>query len=247
MISEKEKKEIKKNLNRSTSAIFILGQGLDPQKGLFHSNYLVKKLYGSNQGEVKRAWENLLSAHENPCHVPFIEGFTNYVELTAPVKLSRFVVLNTSISVHLEQASKNCEVINLNGLLHKGICSKTGVIKKVTSIKDMASLLPTFIPEKENYSSLYDSVCRLEKFVEQLGVRSVFFIGTSGSCPITESIFNRCLVRTLNKDPIYKVVVNKDKTYMDEEADLVIRCDAFRFLTLMEDIYPDAKEYFIYG
>lgn len=244
MLNHIELNEIKKHLNRGGSAIFVIGQGIDFNPTLSWDNPTIKKLYSSDPAVVNDAWRQTLALNPNSKPIPFIGGFTQYVAETAMVKLSRFRVLNTSISGEVGECADNTVVINLNGLLHKCVSKNTGVIEDAAIETITEAHLPAFIPMKDNYEPFYDAVAELEEFVAQQDVRSVFFIGTSGKCPIVESIFNRSLVRTTLKDPIFKCVVNTEETYMDEEADLVIRQDAGEFLEYFASTYSDRENYF---
>jgi hypothetical protein len=244
MLNNNKLQEIKRNLNRGTSAIFVIGQGAHPKEELFFNNKSVKDLYSGDKEAVSTSWKSLYETNQEPTELPFISGFTKFVQQTAPIKLARFNILNTAISVSADNMASNTNVINLNGSLHKGIDPKSGVLKSVQTLEDIDSLLPIFIPADKNYDSLYDAVCKLEERVSEQDVRSIFFIGTSGNCPIVESLFNRSLLRTLIKDPVYKVVVNPNSTYLDEEADLVIREDAHVFLKWLETAYTEAEGFF---
>ncbi|MCY9861004.1 hypothetical protein OTK49_00415 [Vibrio coralliirubri] len=244
MLNHLELNEIKKHLNRGGSAIFVIGQGIDFNPQLSWDNPTVKRLYSADQTIVNEAWRETLSLNPTVKRIPFISGFTQYVAETAMVKLSRFRVLNTSISGEVGECSDNTVVINLNGLLHKCVSINTGVIEDAHLDKVSEAHLPAFIPMKDNYEPFADAVAELEEFVSQQDVRSVFFIGVSGKCPVVESVFNRSLVRATVKDPIFKCIININETYMDEEADLVIRQDATEFLEYFASTYPDREHYF---
>lgn len=230
MPHEKAINEIKKRLNRGGSAVFIIGQGIDFNSSLSWKNPTVKNLYSDDAVLVKKAWQELLKENPKARKIPFISEFTRYVSETAMVKLSEFKILNSSISGELGDCAENTVAININGLLHKGVSLKTGLVEDTYPSIDLNLLYPSFIPITDNYAPFYDVVSELEAFVNRQDVKIVFFIGTSGDCPIVESIFNRSLSRTSIKDPVFKCVINTMKTYMDEEADLVIREDACRFL-----------------
>ncbi|KDM90875.1 hypothetical protein [Photobacterium galatheae] len=244
MLSETEVNDLRKHLNRSASTIFVIGQGIDFKPELSWHNQVVRDLYSDDEGVVEQSWKALLSMTPQAQKIPFIGSYTQYVSQTALIDVANFYILNTSISGEIGVTSKNTVVVNLNGLLHKGVCKATGVIKDISTPEDTKDLTPAFIPLSENYQPFYDVVHDLEKFVEKQEVRSVFFIGVSGKCPVVESIFNRALMRSTMKDPVFKCVVNTEATYMDDEADLVVRADAKDFLRLLSQSFPDGERYF---
>lgn len=241
MLSPVQINNLKKNINRSASTIFVIGQGIDYKEILTWENGLVKSLYSDSQEEVREAWSQLLDRNPTRIEVPFISNYTKYVTETALIDLANFYVLNTSITGDVGECSKNTITININGLLHKGVCKKTGIVKNVETQEDTQDLIPTFIPMSDNYEPFREAVDELERFIEKQEARSIFFLGCSGNCPIVESLYNRSLIRTVAKDPIFKCVVNPSETFMDDQADLVVRGDAMDFLKYLTTTYTDKE------
>ncbi|MEH0791322.1 hypothetical protein KW882_03315 [Vibrio parahaemolyticus] len=246
MINSEQLNDLKKHLNRSASTIFVIGQGIDYKDIVLWKNDDIKSLYSDSINEVRESWHNLLDSGITPVKVPFISNYTNYVSETALIDLASFYILNTSITADVGDCSKNTVTINLNGLLHKGVCKKTGIVKDVKTRDDTDSLIPAFVPMSENYQPFREVVDELEQFIEKQEVRSVIFLGCSGNCPVVESIYNRALIRSAAKDPVFKCVVNPTETYMDDQADLVVRGDAKEFLEYLASTFKDkdAERYF---
>lgn len=245
MITDTELNQIKCHLNRSSSTIFVIGQGIDSRINTSWENKLVHDLYSDDLAKVKKSWKELLEQCPERKKIPFIGNFTRYVKGTSPIQVANFYVLNTCITADVSNEDETItQVVNLNGMLHQGINDDTGVFE-TASVNNIDSLMPTFIPEKNNYEPYKEVVSELEQAAASHGVRSVFFIGVSGKCPIVESIFNQSILRTIIKDPVFKCVINLNETFMDEEADLVIRADATEFLEYISKTnFLDGEGYF---
>ncbi|ELP5898454.1 hypothetical protein QTV49_000328 [Vibrio vulnificus] len=239
MINFEQLNNLKKHLNRSASTIFVIGQGIDYKDDVLWKNDIVKSLYSESIDKVRESWCELLNSGNNPVKVPFISSYTHYVNETALINLASFYILNTSITADIGDCSKNTVTINLNGLLHKGVCKKTGIVKDVKNSCETDRLIPAFVPASENYKPFREVVDELEQFIEKQEVRSIIFLGCSGNCPVVESIYNRALIRSAAKDPVFKCIVNPTETYMDDQADLVIREDAKEFLEYLASTFKD--------
>ena len=243
MITKEQLNLIKSHLNRSASTIFVIGQGVDFSELKNWKNKTYQNLYSDNHDIMMDAWNEMVTIDSQPLILPFISNYTRYVKNTSPVDVAKFFVLNTAITIDVGDCDENTQVINLNGLIHKGICEETGVSVDVNG--NVNGLYPTFIPISQNYKPFKEIVGQLETVVTEHAIRSIFFIGTSGKCPVVESLFNRSLLRSITKDNIFKCVVNINETFMDEEADIVIKADGIEFLNwLSNTTFIDGENYF---
>ncbi len=242
-LSDKNIELIKQHLNRSTSAMFILGNGVNWKKELSWEDKEFRELYSDDEGIVKERWSSLLKKYTRRTRVPFISEFVRYVSATAPIDLAKFRILNTNVLLELGPVSKNTIIINQNGLLHDAPMKYTGKLTRLHANSNLEDLIPPFIPQTLNYKPIARDIEHFEEFMKDSNLRSVFFLGTSGSCPIVESLFNRSLLRTLERDPIFKCVVNTEPTYLDTEADMVFRMEPLEFLKAMDQHYIELHNY----
>ncbi|CAH7159005.1 hypothetical protein [Vibrio alginolyticus] len=246
IISNEDFIELRKTLQRGAGAIFVLGAGFN-NNGIpyFRESDAVRALHSDNPEDVAAAWGELFELSKGGETHKFFQTYTKYVYETAPVKAARFEFLTTGYADHCRYVDKrNSSVLNLNGLLNQGFDSKSGMLKRVSTFKEASSLQPLFPSLSSNYKMHEDAVESLEKTAADFICQTVFFLGSSGSCPVTESIYNRSLVSGLSMRTNIVVVNSAEENYMYDNASLVYNVDAVEFLDeLHERFLMEDKDY----
>ncbi|ELP6119145.1 TPA: hypothetical protein I7730_14350 [Vibrio vulnificus] len=246
IISNDDFRELRKTLQRGAGAIFILGSGFNNKDiPFFKDSEAVRALHSDNPEDVLTAWEELFEHSKGGETHKFFQTYTKYVYETAPVKAARFEFLTTGYTDHCRYVDKrNSSVLNLNGLLNQGFDPKSGMIKRVNSFEEASSLHPLFPPLSSNYKMYEDAVEALEKSASDYTCQTVFILGASGSCPVTESIYNRSLVSGLSIRTNIVVVNTDEENYMYDNASFVYKVDACLFLDeLHERFLREDKDY----
>lgn len=229
-------KLIRRRLSEAYSNILVYGMGCDSKIiPTYRESEKVRQLLSWNNMNVNDAWKDLHSITEY--HGPDKNSFINrlismYAEHDCEYKKGTLYILKTSIADTLiSPQSQRFKLLELNGNLYKGANIKTGEITTVhnnAEITEVQSLFPT-----DNYSNKKKSVEQFERLYKSDYISSIVILGSSGNCPVTESLFNLALV---NKAKI--IVVNNDPDcYMHDLADVSIKMDVQEFFDKMDKYY----------
>lgn len=235
-INEEQLRTIRKKMNRGTSSLIVYGMGCDANKlAPFEIHPELSELFDDNI-EVKRArWKTIIDKSSKSEKNSFIANYFQELEEAPVYANSHCYLLKTSI---VNSISKNnlsrATVLELNGNLEEGLDEK-GYI--VDATPDNVNELQPLFPDK-SYTKQRKAVSLIEDCYRTDLIQIALFIGTSGICPVVESLYNRALT---NKSFI--VVVNPDENcYLHDLADLSLKISADEFFKRMNVYYSQFSE-----
>ncbi|PSV01090.1 hypothetical protein [Photobacterium kishitanii] len=233
MITDTEFKELRKTLQRSNSAMFVLGSGFKTTNiPTYKEGKWLYDLHSSDSAKINAAWERALNLNSDIDLHPFLMTYPRWVKDTSPINTQDFFVMKTGVSNDIVGANPNyLTILELNGNVAVGIDKESGREVKVDNNTDLDSVNPIFPKIDSNYKERARFVRVFEEEVAtSLSMNNIFFLGCSCECVVTESLFNQSILRTL-KNQTSVVVVNTDKDcFMSDVATLSITGDAVEFL-----------------
>lgn len=236
-------KLIRRRLSEAYSNILVYGMGCDSKIiPTYNNNESVRKVLDWNNPNITESWSELYSQIEN--HKPDTNSFVNrlismYSGHNCDYKKGVLYTLKTSIAdTIITPQSERFKILELNGNIYKGVDKKSGEIisvEKKSDLQDIQNLFPT-----ANYENKKRSVEQFESLYKNDYISSIIFLGSSGRCPVTESLYNLALV---NKSKI--IVVNNDEDcYMHDLADISIKMDINEFFKQIDAYYiEDCENY----
>ncbi|CAH7366747.1 conserved hypothetical protein [Vibrio chagasii] len=222
--------QIRRRLNAAYSSIFVYGTGVD--SGVvepYAKNPMYAKLISSSTDKISE-WKSFVDKSNSAKQIDFFKTLVELKKLAPQVGFvnnATHYILKTSVldTLGFLEGEDGFNLLELNGNASEAFSPLTGSVVKLSGSEDVNSKLDDTFPRGS-----YDSKKRLVATFEEAYTRDLIhialFVGASGYCPVTESLYNRALV---NKSFI--VVVNADPDcFMHSLADISIVGDASEFL-----------------
>jgi hypothetical protein len=199
---------------------------------------VVPELFTGDDRRVNEAWRELHKNAGKSSVNSFISNYFNELSSAPEYANVHCHILKTSLSNTITKEKRDrVTVLELNGNIYEGLNSN-GKIVEATE-QNIDSLTPLF--PCESYSNKRKAVELIEScFVTDI-IQVCLFIGTSGICPVVESLYNRALV---NKSLI--VVVNPDSgCYLHDLADISLKIDANKFFGEINSYFSNYSEAYL--
>ncbi|MDK9790593.1 hypothetical protein [Vibrio sp. D431a] len=236
-LSTSDAKEIRKRLNAAYSSVIVYGTGLDvAHMPTFSMNSKYQDLVSESKNK-KTLWKWFLENGADAQMHPFFHKLREMNEDTKKLGIPNFsthYILKTSVLNTMSdlESTEGFNLLELNGNAFEAFDPSQGQLLRINSPKQLVDGLENTFP-KGNYDSKKRVVANFESaYVNDL-INIAVFIGTSGRCPVVESMYNRALV---NK--AFIVVVNTDKQcFMHDLANVSLTCDAQQFLDDLNTFY----------
>lgn len=230
-------KMIRRKLNRAYSSMVVYGMGCDTQYiDTFLDDPYLGDLYRDNDEAKYNKWGELLKSGEHKEN-HFLSSYFEELSSAPSFSFAHCYVLKTSIADTLPKNNrKRVTALELNGNI-KEATNASGKIVKVSEL-DRDVHKPLF--PNSQYDSKRKAVKLLESAYTNDMINIALFVGSSGYCPVTESLYNLALV---NKSFI--VVVNPDPNcFMHDLADISLKMKAEDFFEELAAQFGEDSEHY---